>query len=96
MTDAAAMQPTYTPAWVARQLGHSDTTMIKKHYGRWIPRDTRSMAGMVSQMMGFNADTSGLDNSDSAPILPQGKRQNEKSPDESGPSIGGEGGIRTL
>jgi integrase len=42
--------------WVARQLGHSDTTMVKKHYGRWIPADTKSMAGIVSEMMGFNAD----------------------------------------
>ena len=39
--------------WVARQLGHTDTTMVKKHYGRWIPTDTKSMAKMVSQMMGF-------------------------------------------
>lgn len=80
-TFASQALSAYVPLeWVARQLGHSDTTMIKKHYGRWIPRDTRSMAGMVSQMMGFNADRSGLDNSDSAPILPQGKRHNEKKP----------------
>lgn len=39
--------------WVARQLGHTDTTMIKKHYGRWIPSDTKSMADLVSKMMGF-------------------------------------------
>ncbi len=40
--------------WVARQLGHTDTTMVKKHYGRWTPSDTKSMAGMVSKMMGFD------------------------------------------
>jgi len=45
--------------WAARQLGHSDTTMIKKHYGRWIPGDTRSMAGIVSAMMGFRTAQSG-------------------------------------
>ena len=39
--------------WVARQLGHTDTTMVKKHYGRWIPSDTQSMAGIASKMMGF-------------------------------------------
>ncbi|MEH6483014.1 MULTISPECIES: tyrosine-type recombinase/integrase [Pseudomonas] len=39
--------------WVARQLGHTDTTMVKKHYGRWIPSDTKSMAHSVSKMMGF-------------------------------------------
>ena len=38
---------------VARLLGHSDTSMVKKHYGRWIPTDTKSMAALVSQMMGF-------------------------------------------
>jgi integrase len=42
--------------WVARQLGHSDTTMVKKHYGRWIPADTKSMAAVVSEMMGFNSE----------------------------------------
>ncbi|PTS83982.1 hypothetical protein DBR00_11410 [Pseudomonas sp. HMWF032] len=39
--------------WVARQLGHTDTTMVKKHYGRWIPRDIKSMTHSVSKMMGF-------------------------------------------
>lgn len=28
--------------FTARQLGHSDTTMVKKHYGRWIPADTKA------------------------------------------------------
>lgn len=39
--------------WLARQLGHSDTTMIKKHYGKFIPSDTPSMAGWVSKKLGF-------------------------------------------
>jgi integrase len=34
-------------------LGHTDTTMVKKHYGRWLPEDTKSMAATISQMMGF-------------------------------------------
>ena len=44
----------YVPVeWVARQLGHTDATMVRKHYGRWMPRDTNSMAGIVSEMMDF-------------------------------------------
>jgi integrase len=42
--------------WLARQPGHSDTSMIKKHYARWIPSDTKSMTGMVSGMRGFSED----------------------------------------
>jgi len=53
-TFASQALSSYVPVeWVARQLGHMDTTMVKKHYGRWIPNDTKSLAGMVSQMMGF-------------------------------------------
>lgn len=58
-TFASQALSSYVPIeWVARQLGHTDTSMIRKHYGRWIPNDTKSMAGMVSQMMGFAADPS--------------------------------------
>ncbi len=53
-TFASQAISSYVPLeWVARQLGHADTTMVKKHYGRWIPSNTKSMAGMVSEMMGF-------------------------------------------
>ncbi|WLI47482.1 tyrosine-type recombinase/integrase [Pseudomonas beijingensis] len=53
-TFASQMLSSYVPVeWVARQLGHADTTMVRKHYGRWIPTDTKSMAGMVSEMLGF-------------------------------------------
>lgn len=56
-TFASQALSSYVPVeWVARQLGHTDTTMVRKHYGRWIPSDTKSMAGLVSQMMGFRAD----------------------------------------
>lgn len=59
-TFASQALSSYVPVeWVARQLGHSDTTMVKKHYGRWIPTDTKSMATMVSQMMGFGPGDSG-------------------------------------
>ena len=30
--------------WVATQMGHKDTEMIIKHYGRWIP-DKSTVAG---------------------------------------------------
>ncbi len=39
-----------------RQLGHNDTSMVRKHYGRWIPGNTKSMAGQVSRMMGLRED----------------------------------------
>ena len=53
-TFASQAISSYVPLeWVARQLGHTDTTMVKKHYGRWIPTDTKSMAALVSEMMGF-------------------------------------------
>jgi len=56
-TFASQALSSYVPVeWVARQLGHTDTTMVRKHYGRWIPADTKSMAGIVSQMMGFRTD----------------------------------------
>lgn len=59
-TFASQALSSYVPVeWVARQLGHSDTTMVKKHYGRWIPGDTKSMAGIVSEMMGFRVAPSG-------------------------------------
>lgn len=59
-TFASQALSSYVPVeWVARQLGHSDTTMVKKHYGRWIPGDTKSLAGIVSEMMGFRVAPSG-------------------------------------
>lgn len=32
------------PMWVAKQMGHSDWTMIARVYGRWMP-DADSVAG---------------------------------------------------
>lgn len=56
-TFASQMLSSYVPVeWVARQLGHTDTSMVRKHYGRWIPGDTRSMASLVSQMLGFDSE----------------------------------------
>ena len=56
-TFASQLLSNYVPMeWVARQLGHSDTNMVKKHYGRWIPSDTKSMAGIISEMMGFRGE----------------------------------------
>lgn len=54
-TFASQALSSYVPIeWVARQLGHSDTTMVKKHYGRWIPANTKSMAKMVSENDGIH------------------------------------------
>lgn len=56
-TFASQALSSYVPIeWVARQLGHSDTAMVRKHYGRWISKDTKSMADIVSKMMGFPTD----------------------------------------
>jgi integrase len=49
--------------WIARQLGHSDNTMFKKHYGKWIPKDAKRQAGFISEMLGLNSkekDNKGL------------------------------------
>lgn len=61
----------YVPLeWLARQMGHSDTAMIKKHYGRWIPNEAPSMAAQVSQMLGFDAAITGHKEAVLAPDLP--------------------------
>lgn len=26
------------PAWIAKQMGHSDTSMLYRHYGKWMPQ----------------------------------------------------------
>ena len=46
--------------WLAKQLGHADTTMIKKHYAKLIPTDTKRMGSAVSEKMGFGEDWSGV------------------------------------
>ncbi|MCR1826932.1 site-specific integrase [Pseudomonas oleovorans] len=46
--------------WLAKQLGHADTTMIKKHYAKLIPTDTKRMGSAVSEKMGFGEDWSGI------------------------------------
>lgn len=45
--------------WLAKQLGHADTTMIKKHYAKLIPDDTKRMGSDVSEQMGFGEGWSG-------------------------------------
>ncbi|MCG9964570.1 tyrosine-type recombinase/integrase [Shewanella cutis] len=77
-TFASQLLSNYVPLeWVARQLGHSDTTMIKKHYGKWIPKDSQRMASRISEMMGFNADINGQENADFAQILPRSNIGNQ-------------------
>lgn len=77
-TFASQLLSNYVPLeWVARQLGHSDTTMIKKHYGKWIPKDSQRMASRISEMMGFNADINGQEYADFAQILPRNNKGNQ-------------------
>ncbi len=77
-TFASQLLSNYVPLeWVARQLGHSDTTMIKKHYGKWIPKDSQRMASRISEMIGLSADCGGLENADFAQILPRNNKGNQ-------------------
>lgn len=57
--------------------------MVKKHYGRWLPNDTKSMAATVSQMMGFKTDSTasgGLEREGFALNLPQTLSAKTRSP----------------
>lgn len=36
------------PAWIAKQMGHSDTAMLYRHYGKWMPQlDPRAGSRML-------------------------------------------------
>lgn len=53
-TFASQMLSNYVdPEWIARQMGHTGTAMLRKHYAAWIPNDTPSRAAMISKMLGF-------------------------------------------
>ncbi len=39
-----------SPIWVANQMGHADTTMIFRNYGRWIPDATPDAGGKAVEM----------------------------------------------
>ena len=51
--------------------------MIKKHYGKWIPKDSQIMASRISEMMGFNADISGQENAEMVPKWSQSNKGNQ-------------------
>ncbi len=36
--------------WVAKQMGHSDWTMIARVYGRWMPSADNDAGGKAEQM----------------------------------------------
>ncbi|SFO95207.1 Arm DNA-binding domain-containing protein [Pseudomonas borbori] len=55
-----ALSSHVTLEWLAKQLGHADTTMIKKHYAKLIPADTKRMGHHVSELMGFGEDWGGV------------------------------------
>ena len=37
--------------WLANQLGHADTTMIHKHYGKFIPQDTKHIINGLAEAL---------------------------------------------
>jgi len=41
-----------SPIWLSQQMGHSDTTMIFRTYGRWIPDATPDAGGKAVEMFG--------------------------------------------
>ena len=51
--------------WVAEQLGHKNTDMIDKNYGRWIREDAPRMAELASRLLD--------ETEDQRILLPQGR-----------------------
>lgn len=49
-------------------MGHSDTSMIKKHYERWMASEAPEMARKISQMLRYGQDDNEQENEDFAPI----------------------------
>ena len=45
--------------WIARQMGHTSTRMIERHYGKWIREDAPDMAAIASARLGFAAPVRG-------------------------------------
>lgn len=90
-TFASQLLSNYIPQeWIAKQMGHKDTTMLKKHYAKWIKNDMPSMASWVSQQLGF--ETSLRDEPDfSGPgiskMVPKWSQENKK-PNEINKIIG--------
>lgn len=39
--------------WLAKQLGHSNTDMIHKHYGKFIPQDSEHIIKMLNHALGL-------------------------------------------
>lgn len=44
------------PMWVARQMGHSDWTMIARVYGRWMPSADTLAGGKAEALWNANED----------------------------------------
>ena len=38
--------------WVAKQMGHTDWTMIARVYGRWIPSENDMSGSKAAEMFG--------------------------------------------
>lgn len=41
------------PMWVAKQMGHSDWTMIAKVYGKWMPAADKNAGGKAETIFGY-------------------------------------------
>ncbi len=55
--------------WIAKQMGHTSTKMLDRHYAKWIPEDAPPMAAMVNKILGFENEKP----DQKAPNTPQGK-----------------------
>jgi len=42
--------------WIAKQMGHTSTKMIDKHYAKWIPEDAPPMAKIANAALGFSQE----------------------------------------
>ena len=44
-----------SPIWVASQMGHADTAMIYRNYGRWIPDASPDAGNKAVEIFGKKA-----------------------------------------
>lgn len=45
--------------WVAKQMGHSDWTMIARVYGRWMPHADEAAGTKAERLWSANGTTTG-------------------------------------
>ena len=47
---------TISKDWIAKQMGHTSTKMIDKHYAKWISEDAPPMAKIANAALGFSQE----------------------------------------